>query len=86
VYFTGEQASPEYNGYVHGAYLTGISTVEALWKCKYFGKCVDSIQAELNLEEEFRGTLDLEKEKQFSKWGHILPKIEAEVEMAKSHV
>lgn len=86
VYFTGEHTSPEYNGYVHGAYLQGISVADALWKCKYFGICADTLQAELNLEEEFRDTLDLEREKHNQKWGHILPKIEAEIQMAKRHV
>jgi len=37
----------------------GISVADALWKYKYFGICADTIQAELNLEEEFQGTLDL---------------------------
>lgn len=86
VYFTGEHTSTEYNGYVHGAYLTGISTADALWKCKNFGTCADTIQAGLKLEEEFRGILDLEREKHDLKWGHILPKIKAEIQMAKRHV
>jgi polyamine oxidase len=83
VYFTGEHTSPEYNGYVHGAYLTGISTADALWNCKYRGKCAPTIQAELKLEEEFQGLLDLEREKHNKKWAHVLAKLEAELELAK---
>ncbi|KAJ7566173.1 hypothetical protein O6H91_02G091200 [Diphasiastrum complanatum] len=39
LYFCGEHTSQLYNGYVHGAYLTGINTAEALLKCKKSGNC-----------------------------------------------
>eukprot|EP01018_Ginkgo_biloba_P021871 Gb_25001 [translate_table: standard] len=39
LYFTGEHLHPRYNGYVQGAYLTGIDTANTLLECKGKGKC-----------------------------------------------
>ncbi|ERN06611.1 polyamine oxidase [Amborella trichopoda] len=39
VYFTGEHTSEHYNGYVHGAYLSGIDSAQMLVDCIKKGNC-----------------------------------------------
>ncbi|XP_047084919.1 polyamine oxidase 1-like [Lolium rigidum] len=39
VYFTGEHTSEHYNGYVHGAYLSGIDSADILIKCAQKNMC-----------------------------------------------
>ncbi|XP_048573666.1 polyamine oxidase 1-like [Triticum urartu] len=39
VYFTGEHTSEHYNGYVHGAYLSGIDSADILIKCAHKRMC-----------------------------------------------
>ncbi|KAE8791280.1 polyamine oxidase [Hordeum vulgare] len=39
VYFTGEHTSEHYNGYVHGAYLSGIDSADILIKCAQKRMC-----------------------------------------------
>lgn len=39
VYFTGEHTSEHYNGYVHGAYLSGIDSANIMIKCIKKGFC-----------------------------------------------
>ncbi|CAA6657428.1 unnamed protein product [Spirodela intermedia] len=39
VYFTGEHTSQHYNGYVHGAYLSGVDSALILIGCIKYGSC-----------------------------------------------
>ncbi|CAA7393489.1 unnamed protein product [Spirodela intermedia] len=39
VYFTGEHTSQHYNGYVHGAYLSGVDSAFMLIGCIKYGSC-----------------------------------------------
>ncbi|CAA7393487.1 unnamed protein product [Spirodela intermedia] len=39
VYFTGEHTSQHYNGYVHGAYLSGVDSALILIGCTKYGSC-----------------------------------------------
>ncbi|KAF7041391.1 hypothetical protein CFC21_051197 [Triticum aestivum] len=39
VYFSGEHTSEHYNGYVHGAYLSGIDSADILIKCAHKRMC-----------------------------------------------
>ncbi|KAI5078844.1 hypothetical protein GOP47_0006515 [Adiantum capillus-veneris] len=47
LYFTGEHTSAQFNGYVHGAYLSGIATAETLIDCIKYGKCDEITSDEL---------------------------------------
>ncbi|CAD6265937.1 unnamed protein product [Miscanthus lutarioriparius] len=44
VYFTGEHTSEHYNGYVHGAYLSGIDSAEILINCAQKKMCKYHVQ------------------------------------------
>ncbi|TVU48093.1 hypothetical protein EJB05_07716 [Eragrostis curvula] len=44
VYFTGEHTSEHYNGYVHGAYLSGIDSAEILINCAQKKMCKYQVQ------------------------------------------
>uniref|UniRef100_M8CM88 Polyamine oxidase n=1 Tax=Aegilops tauschii TaxID=37682 RepID=M8CM88_AEGTA len=44
VYFTGEHTSEHYNGYVHGAYLSGIDSADILINCAQKSMCKYHVQ------------------------------------------
>ncbi|EFJ34103.1 hypothetical protein SELMODRAFT_439136 [Selaginella moellendorffii] len=43
LYFSGEHTHEHYNGYVHGAYYSGIDAANRLLACKKEGKCIDEV-------------------------------------------